>query len=44
MNPSTEDILEAANSINADYIIILLNIPHNIAATQAKEISDKIYM
>jgi len=42
MNPSTEDILEAANSINADYIIILPNNSNIIlAATQAKEISDK---
>ena len=42
MNPSTEDILEAANSINAEHIIILPNNSNIIlAATQAKEISDK---
>ncbi len=42
MNPSTEDILEAANNINADNIIILPNNSNIIlAATQAKEISDK---
>ncbi len=42
MNPSTEDILEAANKINADHIIILPNNSNIIlAATQAKEISDK---
>lgn len=42
MNPSTEDILEAANKINAEYIIILPNNSNIIlAATQAKEISDK---
>lgn len=41
MNPSTEDILEAAKSINADHIIILPNNGNIIlAATQAKEISD----
>ncbi|MFA9422545.1 MAG: DAK2 domain-containing protein [Sedimentibacter sp.] len=42
MNPSTEDILEAANSINAEYVIILPNNSNIIlAATQAKEISEK---
>jgi DAK2 domain fusion protein YloV len=42
MNPSTEDILEAAKEINADHIIILPNNGNIIlAATQAKEISDK---
>lgn len=42
MNPSTEDILEAANQINADHIIILPNNSNIIlAATQAREISDK---
>lgn len=42
MNPSTEDILAAANSINAEHIIILPNNGNIIlAATQAKEISDK---
>ncbi|MGD9567186.1 MAG: DAK2 domain-containing protein [Sedimentibacter sp.] len=42
MNPSTEDILEAAKDINADHIIILPNNGNIIlAATQAKEISDK---
>ncbi len=42
MNPSTEDILEAAKSINADHIIILPNNSNIIlAATQAKEISEK---
>lgn len=42
MNPSTEDILEAANKVNADHIIILPNNSNIIlAATQAKEISDK---
>ncbi|MGI5889611.1 MAG: DAK2 domain-containing protein [Tissierellia bacterium] len=42
MNPSTEDILEAANSINADHIIVLPNNSNIIlAAKQAKEISDK---
>ncbi len=42
MNPSTEDILEAANKINAEHIIILPNNSNIIlAATQAKEISDK---
>jgi DAK2 domain fusion protein YloV len=42
MNPSTEDILEAANDINAEHIIILPNNSNIIlAATQAKKISDK---
>ncbi len=42
MNPSTEDILEAAKNINAEHIIILPNNGNIIlAATQAKEISDK---
>jgi DAK2 domain fusion protein YloV len=42
MNPSTEDILEATNSINADHIIVLPNNGNIIlAATQAKEVSDK---
>lgn len=42
MNPSTEDILEAAKNINADNIIILPNNSNIIlAATQAKEISEK---
>jgi len=42
MNPSTEDILDAAKSINADNIIILPNNGNIIlAATQAKEISDR---
>ncbi|HOW22224.1 MAG TPA: DAK2 domain-containing protein [Sedimentibacter sp.] len=42
MNPSTEDILAAANSINAEHIIILPNNSNIImAAKQAKEISDK---
>lgn len=42
MNPSTEDILDAVNNINADNIIILPNNGNIIlAASQAKEISDK---
>lgn len=42
MNPSTEDILAAANSVNAEHIIILPNNGNIIlAATQAKEISEK---
>jgi len=42
MNPSTEDILDAAKNINAENIIILPNNGNIIlAATQAKEISDK---
>jgi DAK2 domain fusion protein YloV len=42
MNPSTEDILEAVNNVNAEHIIVLPNNSNIIlAATQAKEISDK---
>jgi len=42
MNPSTEDILAAANKVNADNIIILPNNSNIIlAATQAKEMSYK---
>ncbi|MDD4437637.1 MAG: DAK2 domain-containing protein [Tissierellia bacterium] len=42
MNPSTEDILEAANNINSEHIIILPNNANIIlAANQAKKISDK---
>lgn len=42
MNPSTEDILDAVNKINAEHIIILPNNSNIIlAATQAKEISEK---
>ncbi|MGB4437987.1 MAG: DAK2 domain-containing protein [Sedimentibacter sp.] len=42
MNPSTEDILEATNKINADYIIVLPNNSNiTLAATQAKELSEK---
>jgi len=42
MNPSTEDILAAANKVNAENIIILPNNSNIIlAATQAKEMSDK---
>lgn len=42
MNPSTEDILDAAENINADHIIIFPNNGNIIlAATQAKEISKK---
>lgn len=42
MNPSTEDILSAANEINADNIIILPNNSNIIlAANQAKQISEK---
>ncbi|MEL7646948.1 MAG: DAK2 domain-containing protein [Sedimentibacter sp.] len=42
MNPSTEDILDAADKINADNIIVLPNNSNIIlAATQAKEISEK---
>jgi DAK2 domain fusion protein YloV len=42
MNPSTEDIMNAINSINAEEIIILPNNSNIIlAANQAKEISDK---
>ncbi len=42
MNPSTEDILAAANKINAENIIVLPNNSNIIlAATQAKEMSEK---
>lgn len=42
MNPSTEDILTAINSINAEHIIILPNNSNIVlAANQAKELSDK---
>jgi len=42
MNPSTEDIVEAAEKINADHIIVLPNNSNIImAANQAKEISSK---
>ena len=42
MNPSTEDILDAANKVNAEHIIILPNNSNIIlAATQAREMSDK---
>lgn len=42
MNPSTEDILEAVNKINAEHIIILPNNSNIIlAAKQAVELSDK---
>lgn len=42
MNPSTQDILEAVNSINAKNIFILPNNGNIImAAKQAKDISDK---
>lgn len=42
MNPSTEDILRAINSINAKEIVILPNNSNIIlAANQAKSISDK---
>ena len=42
MNPSTEDILEAANEINAEHIIVLPNNSNIIlAANQAKKISNK---
>ncbi len=42
MNPSTEDIIEAVNKINADNIIILPNNSNIIlAAQQAKELSEK---
>ncbi|KPU28392.1 dihydroxyacetone kinase [Caloranaerobacter sp. TR13] len=41
MNPSTEDILKAVNSVNAENIIILPNNSNIIlAAKQAKELSD----
>ncbi len=42
MNPSTEDIIEAVNKINAENIIILPNNTNIIlAAQQAKELSEK---
>lgn len=42
MNPSTEDILAAAENINAENIIVLPNNSNIIlAATQAREISEK---
>lgn len=42
MNPSTEDIIEAVNKINAENIIILPNNSNIIlAAQQAKELSTK---
>ncbi|MDD4779843.1 MAG: DAK2 domain-containing protein [Tissierellia bacterium] len=42
MNPSTEDILDAVNKINADNIFVLPNNSNIIlAANQAKEISQK---
>ncbi len=42
MNPSTEDIIEAVNKINAENIIILPNNSNIIlAAQQAKELSEK---
>lgn len=42
MNPSTEDILAAANKVNAENVIILPNNSNIIlAATQAKEMSEK---
>ncbi len=42
MNPSTEDIMKAVNSVNSDNIFILPNNSNIIlAANQAKEISDK---
>ena len=42
MNPSTEDILEAVNNVNAEHIIVLPNNTNIIlAATQAVELSDK---
>ena len=42
MNPSTEDIINAVEEINAEYIIILPNNKNIImAANQAKEISSK---
>ncbi|MDF2676075.1 MAG: yloV [Bacillota bacterium] len=42
MNPSTEDIVEAAEKINADHIIVLPNNSNIImAANQAKEVSSK---
>ncbi|EHI98448.1 DAK2 domain fusion protein YloV [Clostridium sp. DL-VIII] len=42
MNPSTQDILEAVNDINAEHIFIMPNNKNIImAANQAAEISDK---
>ncbi|OOM78262.1 DAK2 domain-containing protein [Clostridium sp. BL-8] len=42
MNPSTQDILEAVNGINAEHIFIMPNNKNIImAANQAAEISDK---
>lgn len=42
MNPSTEDIMKAVDSVNSDNIFILPNNSNIIlAANQAKEISDK---
>ena len=42
MNPSTEDIIEAVNKINAEHIIVLPNNSNIIlAAEQAKNLSDK---
>lgn len=42
MNPSTEDIIDAVNKINADNIFVLPNNSNIIlAANQAKEISEK---
>lgn len=42
MNPSTQDILDAVNDINAEYIFIMPNNKNIImAANQAAEISDK---
>ncbi|KNF08753.1 Dak phosphatase [Gottschalkia purinilytica] len=42
MNPSTEDILNAVNNINAENIIILPNNSNIVlAANQAKELSEK---
>lgn len=42
MNPSTEDILAAANKVNAENVIVLPNNSNIIlAATQAKEMSEK---
>ena len=42
MNPSTQDILDAVNNINSEYIFIMPNNKNIImAANQAAEISDK---
>ncbi|QSX06612.1 DAK2 domain-containing protein [Sedimentibacter sp. zth1] len=42
MNPSTEDIIEAVNKLNAEHIIILPNNSNIIlAAQQAKDLSEK---